>query len=307
MAPFDLNNAIKNVVAVCRNTFDKKIEINTQYYPDAAHVTGDANQIEQILLNICVNAAHAMTFMHKDGLWGGTLSITIVKKEMTEVNTLFDKIEHENLFEIIITDTGVGIEQDNLKLIFDPFFSTKPHESGTGLGLSMVFRTIKKHNGYLNLTSVVGKGTTFEIYFPVLASVVADIQQIDNVEIKKGDNHILIIDDEPIVSETARDMLVLCGYHVAVAASGAEGLMALDKATQPVELVILDMAMPEMSGKETFLKIRDKYPHLKVLLSSGNSVDERVLEVMEMGIDGFIAKPFQMVALAEKVSELLSE
>ena len=307
MTPLDLNTSLENVIAVCRNTFDKKITISVDYYPEPAYVTGDANQIEQVLLNICVNAAHAMTSMCEDEIWGGTLSAAIIKCEIESLDTIFDRIENEKLYELTIADTGVGIEQDHLKSIFDPFFSTKSHENGTGLGLSMAFRTLKKHNGHIDVCSEVGQGTVFKIYLPVLEDFSAINQnQHAEIEVQQGDNHILIIDDEHILRETARDMLQICGYKVSLAPGGREGLEALDTASRSVDLVILDMAMPEMSGKETFVKIKEKFPELKILLASGNSLDQRVADVMAMGVDGFIAKPFQMSPLAEKVKEILS-
>ena len=307
MVPLDLNMSLGNVIAVCRNTFDKKIKLSVDYYPEPAYVTGDENQIEQILLNICVNAAHAMTSMRDGGVLGGILSVSISKNEIKSLDTIFDRIENEKLYELAISDTGVGIDQDHLKSIFDPFFSTKPHEYGTGLGLSMAFRTLKKHNGYIDVCSAVGQGTVFKIYLPVLEnfSIIHQDRHTD-IEVPQGDNHILIIDDEHILRETARDMLQICGYKVSLASGGREGLEMLETASHPVDLVILDMAMPEMSGKETFVKIKENFPELKILLASGNSLDQRVVDVMAMGVDGFLAKPFHMSSLAEKVKEALS-
>jgi CheY-like chemotaxis protein len=250
-----------------------------------------------------------MTIMRDDTNYGGTLDISLNKYYFNEKNTLFSKIEDEEVYEISIRDTGVGIEQEKIKSIFDPFYTTKPYEKGTGLGLSMVFSVIKKHDGYIDVISQIGIGTIVKIYIPVYQKNSNDIKKnqkkID--DIKHGEGNILIIDDEKIIQETTKEMLKLCGYNVFCASSALEGIDFLKENSEKIDLIILDMAMPELSGKDAFIHIKKSYPKIKVLLASGYSQDERVLDVIKLGVDGFINKPFNLNELASKVYKAIYE
>ncbi len=307
MGPVNLNTAAGNVISICRNTFDKKITIHTDYYPGDPVIYGDANQIEQILLNICVNASHAMSIMRKDEDYGGMLSLTIRKASWEDVSAVAGKSPDQDYFKITVSDTGVGISPENLKSVFDPFFTTKSEGTGTGLGLSMVYNMIKKHAGYIDVESETGKGTDFRIYLPEDKKRSPDSgEEVVKKELIHGEGSVLVVDDEKIIRDTTRDMLLLCGYRVLCASGGAEGLEILEQNRGGIDLVILDMAMPDMSGKEVFIEIRKLYPEIKILMASGFSHDKRVLDVINGGVDGFINKPFNIRELAEKVHNLIS-
>ncbi len=207
MEPVDLNNSLENVMTICRNSLDKSIELLPEYYRGSAVVSGSAAQIEQVILNLCVNAAHAMTIMRGDDEpRGGKLSAVISKLKADRLLSAGHPgmIENSDYLVLKVSDTGVGIGREYQKHIFDPFFTTKSKENGTGLGLSMVYNIIKSHGGYIDLYSEPGRGTTFTVYLPAVSgeAMSADVSTVD-IDSLIGEGEILIIDDE----ETVRDMV----------------------------------------------------------------------------------------------------
>lgn len=308
-APVDINLSVKHVLRICNNTLDKSVAINTSLYNLPAMVEADPTQIEQVILNLCLNASHAMTVMRsKDAAHGGLLSI-IVSRIMADRNFFMAHPEavKTNYWAVSISDTGVGIEPGSLPKIFDPFFTTKKRSGGTGLGLSMAYNIVKHHKGFMEVTSEVGKGSTFKMFLPEL-EVKAPEQAVktgDRIDsLPKGSGKILMIDDEEMVRNIAKEMLETCGYDVVLAENGKNGLIAFMKNVTDLKAVILDLSMPVMSGREVFLEIKKIKPDTKVILTSGSNFDERVAEIMELGFTSFIHKPYTIFELARKISEL---
>ncbi len=306
--PCDLCSTVDHVIRICRGTFDKCIEIVTEMPPDRAMVEGDATQIEQFLLNLCVNAGHAMTIMRpEEEAQGGKL---IVSLEEIHADGHFCTVHHEAepgaYWKLSVIDTGVGMDSSTISKIFVPFFTTKDKGKGTGLGLSMVYTIVHQHKGFIDLYSEPTVGTTFNVYLPTLKQDIPVEADAEIMEIPRGRGLILVIDDEEVLRETAGSILKECGYRVITAEDGEEGVGIFRERFREIDAVILDLVMPRKSGDKSYLEMKRIDPHLKVLLASGFRQDERVNQALTYGINGFIQKPYTMERLARAVSDLLS-
>ena len=309
MTPLDLNSCLKRVVKISKNTFDKSIDLSVKYYPESCNIIGDLNQLDQVLLNIMINSMHSMTIMRpKDQKIGGKLHLSI---DYFEADKAFCSIhpdaEEKTYWCISISDTGIGIEKNNLTKIFDPFFTTKKQGSGTGLGLSMVYSIVHQHNGFTTVYSEPNKGTTFNLYFPIYQNQVkaSDIVKTENMITGKG--NILIIDDDNILREIMSNILDECGYTVSSAHDGQEGIDILKNLSDNlIDLVIVDMIMPKTSGLEVVKFLKINYPNVKIILTSGFHQDERIEQAKCMEINHYLPKPFTMHKLSMIVHSTIS-
>jgi signal transduction histidine kinase/CheY-like chemotaxis protein len=294
----DLNELIEKTARMFGRT-KKEIKIHTSQLRDIWNVEVDQGQIEQVLLNIFVNAWHAMPD-------GGDLHL------MTE-NVIIDddfnkpfKVEAGKYVKISIIDTGTGMDKITQQRIFEPFFTTKEMGRGTGLGLASVYGIVKNHGGFIEVFSEQGKGTTFSIYLP--ASEKKVMEEIDAAEIVlKGDETLLLVDDEEMIIEVGEEILQALGYKVLPAVSGKEALEIYKNKKDSIDMVILDMIMPGMGGGETYDNLKQINPDIKVLLSSGYSISGQAAEILERGCDGFIQKPFKLKQLSVKIREILDK
>ena len=308
MRPLDLNISLRNVMQICHNTFDKSVEIFAEFAPDKAIINGDPSQVEQIILNLCVNASHAMTIMRKSGeKQGGTLSVSIryIKADMYFCS-VHPEAKPGSYWMVSHSDTGVGMDEDTQRSIFDPFFTTKERDQGTGLGLAMVYSIIHHHHGFIDVYSEKGVGATFNVYFPANTEEADPEHTAHEPAAEKGEGLILVIDDEDIVRLMAENILMECGYEVISAANGREGVELFKNKHDSIKAVLLDMAMPGMSGKEVFIDLKKINPGVKVLLASGFRQDYRVDEALRLGITGFIQKPYSLGELSKKIKEITS-
>jgi len=306
----DLNTSITNVIRICKSSFDKSIKIDTIYYPEKAMTTVDPNQIESVLLNLAINGWHAMTVMRKeDEVKGGTLTI---KLELVPNDKYILRLNPDHSYVskywlISISDTGVGISPENQKKIFDPFFSTKDKERGTGLGLAMVTNIIQQHNGFIDFISEVGKGTRFMLYLPETSPNEVTLSSItEETNIPKGNNEtILIVDDELIVREVISHILNEAHYQYILAENGNEAIKIYEKDHSKISLVILNMAMPEMTGVETFRALQKINPAVLAILCSGFNFIQKDEPVENYGIKAFVEKPFSMAKLTKVIWDVL--
>ena len=307
--PFNLNDSIINTVRICQNTFDKAVKIEFSPYPENAILMGDITQIEQVLLNICINANHAMTIMRKENeKKGGTLNISLTKRKTDQI------LAHEHIginahsyWFIRISDNGVGIPKELIRKIFDPFFTTKATEKGTGLGLSMVYNIIRQHGGFIDVYSQIDIGTTFTILLPVFEDIHTDYNELQKTNIIPGTGDILIIDDEAAILRAASLILTECGYNTTAATNANDGLTILKDPLHHFDLIILDLAMPDMSGLEAYKEIKKLLPQQKVILASGYKQDKRIQEALDLGVDAFIQKPYSMEELSQIVASIVSK
>lgn len=308
-APTDLNAIIEHTVKICNNTFDKSIEIGATYSRGMAMTNADPTQLEQCLLNLCINAAHAMTIMKKEGdKYGGYLNISL---EQVKTDKYFFKLhpetgEEEDYWVISVQDTGIGMKPQVVTKIFDPFFTTKNDGEGTGLGLAMVYNIIKQHKGFIDVYSQDGIGTTFYIYLPILKHKIEEKIQETEEKIPAGEGLILVVDDEEIMRQTAKSILEECGYDVILAENGEEAVDIYKTQHQNIEAVLLDMVMPKMSGKQAFMELIKINKNIKTLLASGFKKDSRVESILELGVKGFIQKPYGLIKLANSMYNVIN-
>ncbi|RPH83776.1 MAG: response regulator [Desulfobacteraceae bacterium] len=205
-----------------------------------------------------------------------------------------------------ISDTGTGMSPEVRSRIFEPFFTTKAKGQGTGLGLSMVYGIIQNHGGMVEVQSHIGIGSTFTVFLPALASASGAGEEITPIpDIHQGQETILLVDDEAIIRDLGVDILEDRGYRVFPAAEGKEAVRIYREQAQEIDLVILDVMMPGIGGKETYRQLRAINPQIKVLLSSGYSTNGEVGEILKQGVSGFVQKPYREEELAAKVREVL--
>jgi PAS domain S-box-containing protein len=306
LVPVDLNLSIKHIRKIAENTFDRSVRIITRTAETPAHVLADPTQIEQVLLNLCLNAVHAMTIMREDSPWGGTLTVAVEKVVADEVFCKYHPEAREIAYwRLSVSDTGIGMDTRTVSKIFDPFFSTKEKGKGTGLGLTMVYSIVKQLDGFIDVYSEPGQGSTFNVYLPFLDREVVQIEGTAEPGVQRGEGCILVIDDDEILCKTARSILESIGYTVLIAQDGKEGVRMYRDNRDRVVLVLLDMIMPVMSGREAYIALKEINPEVKVVLSSGFRQDSRMDEVLALGADVFLQKPYTLENLGRVIRETL--
>jgi two-component system, cell cycle sensor histidine kinase and response regulator CckA len=295
--PTDLNEIVRKTSTMFART-KKEVTIQTQYDTTYPVIDADSGQIEQVLLNLYVNAWQAMP-------GGGTLILStdvVVPEKQLVVAYSLKPGKHAR---IAVTDTGVGMDAKTQERIFEPFFTTKKKGRGTGLGLASVYNIIKGHNGAITVESEKDRGTTFHIYLPLSKNKAVGKTEAVQQTVLKGKETILLVDDEETVITVNRDMLEALGYSVLVARSGREAVDVYQKNVDVVDLVILDVIMPDMGGEETFAALSRINPLVAVVLSSGYSLEGPMRKIMDHGCKAFIQKPFTINMLSQKLREVL--
>ena len=294
--PTSPNQIVQKTAELFERT-KKQIRIVQDYHKDIWTVAVDRNQIEQVLINLYLNAWQAMKP-------GGTL---YMKTENVNLDQRFIQpfnVKPGRYVKIVVRDTGSGMAPDVQERAFEPFFTTKPMGGGTGLGLASAFGIIKNHDGIIDFTSQPGKGTTFFIYLPATdQTVVSETETVDGLQ--KGTETILVVDDEEYILKACRAMLTDLGYAVLTARSGEEAMSIFRELVAQIDLVILDMIMPEMDGSETFRRLKQIDPTIKVLISSGYGIDEIASDMLAMGCNDFIQKPFDMYQASKMIRDVL--
>jgi len=296
--PVDLNQIVDESAETFGRT-RKEITIERKFENDLFSIAADESQIDQVLLNLYVNAADAMP-------GGGKLILKT--QNQTHLNIKSDHYNPMpgNYVQLTISDTGSGMDKATLERIFDPFFTTKEMGRGTGLGLASVYGIIKSHDGYIDVDSEKGQGTTFTIFLPASESGVEGDAQAD-ARLIKGSGTLLIVDDEELVLDVGVNMLKKLGYTVLKALNGTEAVEIFEANKDKIKMAILDIIMPDMGGGQVYDKIKAINPQVKVLLCSGYSVDGQAIELLERGCDGFMQKPFTMEELSGKITQIMKK
>jgi PAS domain S-box-containing protein len=293
-----LGSIVEEIQDITDETFPESIEVRTALADDLPQVVGDATQIQQVLMNLCVNARDAMPE-------GGTLSIETQPVELTEADAERTIDADPGSYVCVrVQDTGEGMPEDVMDKIFEPFFSTKEEGEGTGLGLSTAYSIVQSHDGFIDVDSEEGVGTTFWVYLPV-----SDETEERRALPDEGDGaatgageRVLVVDDEEFILETTREALRDVGYRV-LTASGAEGaLQAIEESEEEVDVVVTDLRMPNVDGFDLIRTLRARYPNLPIIAASGVA-DGRTDEALNAGAQAFLAKPFT----AEKLQAALHE
>ncbi len=291
-----LNDLIHKTAQMFGRT-KKEITLRIKPQQDLWSVAVDRGQIEQVLLNLLVNAWQAMPS-------GGKIYIQTSNVVLDGAYGKAYNVKPGEYAKISVTDTGIGMDKAVQNKIFEPFFTTKDRGRGTGLGLASAYGIIKNHDGIINVYSERGKGTTFAIYLPATGMAEIVGEKSDRSPLR-GTETVMIVDDEEMVLEVARELLEELGYRTLVARSGLEAVDIYLQEQDKIDVVILDMIMPGMSGGETYNEIRQMNPKIKALLASGYSKDEKASKILRCGCNGFIQKPFNMEELSRKLRELL--
>jgi two-component system cell cycle sensor histidine kinase/response regulator CckA len=296
--PTDINDLIKKSSTLFGRT-KKEIAIHSKYQEDVWTLEVDRGQIDQVLLNLFVNAWHAMP-------GGGDL---FTETENVTVDDRFIRpfeVQSGKYVKISITDTGVGMDEATRRRIFEPFFTTRKMGRGTGIGLASVYGIIKNHEGFIDVYSEKGHGTAFKIYLPA-SEKEAMTEKALAEDIVKGSEGVLLVDDEDMIIDVGKELLGELGYEVLLAGSGQEAIRIYEENEEKIDMVILDMIMPDMSGGDTYDRLKEINPEIKVLLSSGYSINGQATEILNRGCDGFIQKPFNMKQLSQKLREILDK
>ena len=297
--PIDLNHELNQVDHLLRRTIPKMIEIELHLADNLRSINADPTQIEQILLNLAVNAAHAMPE-------GGRLVFETKNVRLDEEYCRTHLETKPGQYVLLtVSDTGHGMEKEIIKRIFEPFFTTKDRGEGTGLGLSMVFGIVKSHDGHISCHSKPGAGTAFKIHFPATEMEIAWDSEATLIMPSFGTETILLVDDEKAIRDLGKEILTEVGYKVLTASTGLEALDMYTKAQDEISLVILDFIMPGMGGKQCLEELLKIDPGVKVLISTGYSAESLPRETTEGGAVGFIRKPYKMKQMLQVVRNVL--
>ncbi|MCK4835476.1 MAG: response regulator, partial [Candidatus Aminicenantes bacterium] len=296
--PIDINRLVKDNVMMFGRT-KKEIAIRAQYQQDIRSVEVDSGQMDQVFMNLFVNAWQAMPE-------GGEILIETKNVVLDQNQTKPHLVNPGKYINISVTDTGIGMDEETKQRIFDPFFTTKDRGRGTGLGLATVYGILKNHGGFITVHSELGIGTTFDIFLPA-SSKRPIVETVAKEDLVYGTETILLVDDEEIVIEVVGQILESLGYEVLLAHGGQEAIETYWAKKTQIDLVILDLVMPKMSGSVTYERLRGIDPKVNVLLSSGYSVDGQASELLKRGCNGFIQKPFNNKELSKKIRDILDE
>ena len=299
--PLDLNQQVLQVETLLRRTIPKMIDIRLDLAEDLARVNADPVQMEQVIMNLVVNARDAMPD-------GGILTIeTRNVCSDDEYCRLIGGSKPTDCVLVAVSDTGCGMNEEVIEHIFEPFYTTKELTRGTGLGLAMVYGIVQQHQGHVRCESQIGTGTTFTILLPALPRKVGTQTAQLGDELPSGTETVLLVDDEELILELGSRLLAKAGYTVLQASSGKEALKICSQEQDRIALVILDLIMPEVGGRECLSELLHMNPQAKILIASGYSEDASVTECLARGARGFVGKPFRMQQLLQKVRKALDD
>ncbi len=300
LGPVSLNAVAQEVAEMCAHTFPKTISIETHLAPKLPVILADHNQVHQAMLNLCVNARDAMQ-EH------GSLSITTGVVDADALRTRFPDATGHGYVRLSVSDTGGGIDETTKARIFEPFFTTKEKGKGTGLGLAMVYGVVKSHQGFIDVESEPHKGTTFHLYFPIPTpgSSPQVVEQSAAQETTGGNETILLAEDEPALFELVKALLEERGYTVLGARDGVEAVEQFKKHAAEIDLVLIDLGLPKLSGWEAFQKMQEVRPNLAGVVATGYVDPDQRSEMLTRGVREFVDKPYSPQQLLRKIRDVL--
>ncbi len=295
-----IDDLVDEIVDLLKGTFPERITFHVELDKGIPEISADSNQIHQALLNLCMNARDAI---------GESGTITIAAKNSGNDFGTRHYLESvaERYVQLSVSDTGSGMDSDTLQHIFEPFFTTKKDGRGTGLGLSVVFGIMKAHKGFIDVETKIGEGTTFYLYFPIMSNFTDEPPRLkEKDELPNGhDELVLIIEDEESLRDFLKTILEESGYRVLLAPDGIAGLQEYRKHTKEIDLVLLDMGLPEMGGGEVLKELVNLNSKVKVIAASGYLEPEVKIDAYDIGASEFLAKPYQTNELLGKVRSVL--
>lgn len=297
--PICINHCVMSTLELVRRTFDKSITLIDKLDDENPWVLGDPIQLEQIILNLAINARDAVTSIttpdHKK---------EVIIETRSAARPCADVAPGEYI-EIIIKDTGCGIEKKHLQKIFEPFFTTKEQGRGTGLGLSMVYGIVRNHGGIILVESTPNVGSTFRVFLPKANGAIATLTENASLIRKTATGHILIVDDQAEVRIVTAGLLQKIGYRVTTVASGQEAIDLIEKKNAHFDLAIVDLIMPDMGGAECLRALKKLKPMMSTVLTTGFGHNNAVQDLLDQGISGFIQKPYKFDQLSEVIGQVL--
>jgi len=296
-----LNDLIRNILPLIKNSIDYKINLYTELSSDLFNIKADLTQMQMLLSAILINASEAMNGKRCNG--EGSIRIASKNIMLTDKDVEdFPGLKPGNYVIMTITDDGKGMDKETRKRIFEPFFTTK--FEGRGLGMAAAYGIIKNHDGWISVDSAPGQGTIVKIYLPAAQVQMQETEKI-KIERIKGTGTILLIEDEEMVMAVCRAMLERLGYNVLEAKTGREAVNLVKTYADNIDLAMLDILMPDMSGNAIYPFLMKARPNLKVIVCSGYSIDGPAEEIIDAGAQDFLQKPFSLAALSEKVKKVL--
>ena len=289
LRPVDINILVEGLIVLIRHTFPKTIELDQILETDIPPIAGDKNQIEQALLNLCVNARDAMANR-------GTLTFKTRSVTGAMLQHLGDNLEGQYVC-IEVTDTGVGMAERVRSRIFEPFFTTKDTGQGTGLGLSVVYGIVKNHDGFIDVESKPMAGTSFRLYFPAQSSDAALKEPIAKIDaqpmmVSNSTATVLVVEDEERMLHALGKILAKQGYTVLKASDGEMALDTYERHHETIDVVLLDIGLPKMSGRDVLLRMKNRNPDVKVVIASGHFEDEMNSDIDQAGVKHLLRKPY---------------
>ncbi len=307
--PMDLVRVIHDVVGICEKTLDKSVSLEIRALPDRAVVNGDASLLEQALLNLMVNAWHAMTVMRKPGeRQGGVCSVVLERVNIaSDYPNWPSELPFGEYWAIRVSDTGVGIPDAVIGRIFDPFYTTKQSVGGSGLGLPMAYTIVRQHRGHISVFSREGHGSVFTLFLPTSNEAPEPTKRPGSVKVPSFTGKVLLADDDAAVREMAATMLGLMGYTVVTAGDGEEAIRLFAEHRGTLALLVLDFLMPYRSGADVIMEIRKESPDMPALLISGYCYDERLAETESLPKVVVLQKPFTLEQFIEALKRLVGE
>jgi len=300
--PVQLVPVVKESLKLLKASLPSTIEVSQRLEAEGVTILADPTQIHQIVMNLCTNAYHAMREQ------GGIMEVTLSEVEIGAPDAILNSSLHPGPYLVLaVSDTGPGMDQATMERIFDPYFTTRKHGEGTGLGLAVVLGIVKKYGGDIRVYSEPGQGASFQVYFPVLGKAEEGLAAILSLPLVTGDERILLVDDELSIVESMQKMLEFHGYHVAVKTSSVAALEDFRLVPQDFDLVITDQTMPQLTGDQLVLEMKKIRPDIPIILCTGfsNTIDDT--KARALGIDAFLMKPVLRKELVETIRNVLDK
>ena len=299
ICPVQIVPVVKESLKLLKASLPSTIEITQRLEAEGVTILADPTQIHQIVMNLCTNAYHAM----RDK--GGVMEVTLSQVTIGSRDSLDRRLLPGSYLVLTVSDTGLGMDQATMERIFDPYFTTRKHGEGTGLGLAVVLGIVKKYGGDIRVYSEPGQGASFQVYFPVLGKVEEGLSSILSTAPVTGDERLLLVDDEPQIVDSMQKMLEFHGYHVTTKTSSVEALEVFRLGPESFDLVITDQTMPYMTGDQLVLELKKIRPDIPVVLCTGFSLVMDEAKAKALGIDAFLLKPVLRKEMSETIRRVL--
>ncbi len=302
LEPVNINSMIKELVKMLEETFPKTLSVVQTLDKTIPVISMDPTQLHQTLLNLCVNARDAM-----EG--AGTLVIATHLVLGRDVSSRFPKASANHYVQVSVADSGSGMDEETKRRIFEPFFTTKGEGKGTGLGLAVVYGVLHTHNGFVDVESAPGHGTTFHLFFPVPEGILttSEMQRGPQEYLPRGTETILLVEDEDVLRDLLAKLLEMQGYTVFTASDGDEAVKRFGEHADEIDLVLSDMGLPKRSGWDAFRMMQKINSNVRVLLASGYLDPAQKSEILDSGVKRFLGKPYRMDEVLKSVRETLDE